>query len=151
MMASDNALIEGIVTHFRPSGPFSSARATAHLDLCKRHIGGAIVELGIAEGGSAALLSLLARPRRLVALELDPTPVQALAELIKRRALAATVHPIYGVNQADRRRLVEIVDDRFGDDALDLVIDDASHLLPETTASIETLFPYLRSGGVALA
>ena len=31
---------------------------------------------------------------------------------------------------------------------LDLVIDDASHLLPETTASFNVLFPRLRAGGL---
>lgn len=119
-----------------------------YVELCKQHVGGAIVELGIAEGGSAALLSLLAKPRKFVALELNPTPVPALGELIETRLATDTVRPIYGVNQADRERLSQIIDDEFGGDPLDLVIDDASHLLTETTASFEALFPCLRPGGL---
>ncbi len=119
-----------------------------YMDLCRSFEGGAIVELGVASGGSTALLALLARPRRLVAVELNATPVDALARLIDERGLADMVHPVYGVNQADRARLAQIVGEQFGDDPLDLVIDDASHLLAETTSSFETLFPYLRPGGV---
>jgi predicted O-methyltransferase YrrM len=119
-----------------------------YVELCERFAGGSIVELGIAAGGSTALLALLARPRRLVALELDAKPVEALDTLLRQRGLGGTVHPIYGVNQADRRALIEVMRDEFRDDALDLVIDDASHLLAETTSSFETLFPYLRPGGL---
>jgi predicted O-methyltransferase YrrM len=119
-----------------------------YVQLCKRFEGGAVVELGIAAGGSAALLALLAHPRKLVALELDPTPVAGLRELIERRGLGESVRPIYGVDQADGERLIEIVRDEFAGAPLDLVIDDASHLLAETTSSFETLFPALRPGGI---
>ena len=42
-----------------------------YTDLCRTFEGGAIVELGVAAGGSTALLALLARPRKLVAVELN--------------------------------------------------------------------------------
>jgi hypothetical protein len=118
------------------------------LPLCEQVRGGAIVELGLAAGGSTALLTVVARPRKLIAIELEPTPIRALDELIERRGLSDSVKLVYGVDQADRGRLLELMGRELGDDRLDLVIDDASHLLSETTASFETLFPYLRPGGL---
>jgi hypothetical protein len=109
-----------------------------------------IVELGIAEGGSVALVLLVSPPRKLVALELDETPVKALDELITRLALGGRVRPHYGVDQADRARVSAIVEAEFAEEPLDLVIDDASHRIDETRASFETLFPRLRPGGLYL-
>lgn len=104
-----------------------------------------IMEIGIASGGSAALLALVAQPETLVAIERDPTPVAALADLITARSLPISTH--YGVDQSDRDRLAAIVADNFRREPIDLVIDDASHLFEETRASFETLFPRLAPGG----
>ena len=52
-----------------------------------------ILELGIAAGGSTALLALLTQPSNLIACELDPEPVAALAEFIDARGLASVVRP----------------------------------------------------------
>jgi hypothetical protein len=106
------------------------------------------VELGISSGGSVALTALVAPPRKLVAVDLKPDPVEALDELIADRGLGERVRLHYGIDQADRARLAGIVEDEFGDEPLGLVIDDASHLLAETRASFETLFPRLRPGGL---
>jgi hypothetical protein len=93
-------------------------------------------------------MALLARPRKLVALELaEPVP-PALGTFIERHQLGETVRPHVGVDQADRATLASILDLEFGDDPLDLVVDDASHLLEPTTASFEVLFPRLREGGL---
>jgi predicted O-methyltransferase YrrM len=109
-----------------------------------------VVELGIMEGGSTALAALAARPRRLVAIELEPERVAALDALIARERLDQRVRPYYGVDQSDRGRLGAIVAEEFGEEQLDLVVDDASHRLEPTRASFETLFPRLREGGLFL-
>jgi predicted O-methyltransferase YrrM len=109
-----------------------------------------MVELGIMDGGSVALAALAASPAKLVALELDEERVAALDDLLARLGLTERIHAYYGVDQADRTRLRAIVDDEFGDQQLDLVVDDASHRLDETRASFETLFPRLRPGGLYL-
>jgi len=109
-----------------------------------------MVELGIMDGGSVALAAMAATPAKLVALELDENRVDALDDLIARLDLAERIRPYYGVDQADRARVGELVDEEFGEGKLDLVIDDASHLLDETRASFETLFPRLRPGGLFL-
>jgi predicted O-methyltransferase YrrM len=116
--------------------------------LCRTFRGAAIVELGIAAGGSTALLTLLAQPRKLVAFELDPEPITALSELIESLHLTTTVCPYYGVDQSDRLQLRKILDREFADEPIDLVIDDASHLYVETKASFEELFPRLRTAGL---
>ncbi|GIU90424.1 MAG: hypothetical protein KatS3mg010_1523 [Acidimicrobiia bacterium] len=107
-----------------------------------------IVELGIAEGGSTALLALLARPKKLVAVDLEPKRLEALDQFIHDRRLEDSVQPCYGVDQADHDQLARIVDEAFRDEPLDVVIDDASHQYDLTRASFETLFPRLRPGGV---
>ena len=109
-----------------------------------------MVELGIMEGGSTALAALAGSPRKLVSLELEPERVAALDELVARYGLEKRVRPYYGVDQADRDRLRAIITEEFVPESLDLVIDDASHLLEPTRASFETLFPHLRKGGLYL-
>ena len=115
---------------------------------CAEFQGATIVELGIAEGGSTALMALLAKPHKLIAVDLEPTPLGALAEFAAAHGLSDVVRPYYGVDQADRKRLAEIIDAELGDRPLDLVFDDASHELDLTRVSFETLFPRLRPGGL---
>jgi Methyltransferase domain len=107
-----------------------------------------VVELGIMEGGGTALLYSLAHPARLVAIDrrapMDPT----LRDYVAREGVGETVRIYDDVDQADRRRLAEIVDEEFGDRPLDLVVDDCSHLYDPTRASFNELFPRLRPGGV---
>jgi predicted O-methyltransferase YrrM len=118
------------------------------IQLCANHRGETIVELGIAAGGSTAFIALLAQPRRLVACELAEPPVAALAELVALRDLDAVVRPHYGIDQADKAALSKLLDDELGDDPIDLVIDDASHVYAPTLASFEVLYPRLRQGGL---
>lgn len=104
-----------------------------------------IVELGIRSGGSTALLAAVAKPRKLLAMDIDPEPIKPLEWFLNRNELRDTVHAHYGVDQADKQKLSEIVGAEF-DGPIDLVIDDASHLYAPTRASFETLFPLLRGG-----
>jgi predicted O-methyltransferase YrrM len=121
-----------------------------YIDLFESFEARNIVELGIRRGGSTALIAELARPQRLVAIEIATTAAPALSDYIESRGLADVVRPHYGVDQADRARLAEIVDAEFGARRVDLVVDDASHLYEQTKSSFETLFPRLRPGGLFL-
>jgi predicted O-methyltransferase YrrM len=107
-----------------------------------------IVELGIFQGGSAALFALLARPDRLVALDIQSDPVPALDHFIDERDLRDRVRTYYGFDQSDGDGLRRLVADEFGDRPIDLVVDDASHRLGPTRASFNVLFPHVRPGGV---
>jgi predicted O-methyltransferase YrrM len=117
-------------------------------ELCNSHHGETIVELGIAAGGSTAFIALMTQPRKLVACELAPTPVAALAALIQRRNLGDIVRPHYGIDQADKDALAKVLDDELGNESIELVIDDASHIYEATLASFEVIFPRLKEGGL---
>lgn len=105
-----------------------------------------IVDIGIWQGGSIALLDQWYNPDLLVGLEKTETPLEALSTYIEEHERKA-VKPLYGVNQADRPSVMDILDMNFGDTPLDLVIDDASHYYKQTRSSFETIFPRLRPGG----
>jgi predicted O-methyltransferase YrrM len=105
-----------------------------------------IFELGILHGGSVAFLALLAEPDRHVAIDRQP---KAGARFEKwRQAHDDVVHVHHGIDQGDAAALRRIAADEFGGEPLDLVIDDASHLLDPTRSSFNVLFPLLRPGGV---
>lgn len=118
--------------------------AQDYLDLM-RGAEGNIVEIGIFQGGSAAVTALVGRPDRLVVIDLCD-PVSALDTFIADRGLGDIVHPHYRIDQGDRATMARLVQDEFGDAPLDLVIDDASHLYEPTRTSFEVLFPRLRPG-----
>jgi predicted O-methyltransferase YrrM len=106
-----------------------------------------IVEIGVFQGGSCALMTLAADPQALVAVELNEERVPALDALIAERGLGNRVWVHHGVDQADAATLGRLVDDRLPGRPLDLVVDDGSHLVGPTRASFNTLFPRLRPGG----
>ncbi len=109
-----------------------------------------IVELGIFKGGSIALYSELFQPKTLVGIELHQHRVPALDDYIERHHLADRLRLFYGTSQADRARLAAIVHECFGEEQLDLVVDDGSHRYAHTKASLNVLLPRLRPGGLYL-
>jgi SAM-dependent methyltransferase len=123
--------------------------ARLYLQVLEQHQSGNIVELGIFQGGSAALAWLIGQPQKLVALDIGD-PVAALERFIADRELGERLRTHYHIDQGDRSAVRDIIDDEFGDAHLDLVIDDASHLGPQTRVSFDELFPRLRPGGLYL-
>lgn len=111
-----------------------------------------ILELGVFQGGSTMFLAELARPRKLVAIDLKE--LDETRDRLERQAaatgLAGAVRVFGEVDQADRDRMAEIVETEFENEGLDLVIDDCSHMYEPTRASFNELFPRLRPGGVYL-
>jgi hypothetical protein len=72
----------------------------------------------------------------------------SIEDHVSRRQLDQVLRIHHDVDQADRRRLRGIADEAFGDEPLDLVVDDCSHLYGATKASFDELFPRLRPGGL---
>ena len=108
-----------------------------------------IMELGVFQGGSTALLLELARPRRLVAIDRTDMPGDHVVETYAaNRGFKDVVHMHGDFDQADRSRLAELVRTEFDDERLDLVIDDCSHMYEPTRASFNELFPRLRPDGL---
>jgi hypothetical protein len=128
---------------------FVVVKSREMIEFYARHFAGAqrVLEVGIFKGGSVALFHRLFRPTKLVAIELSSEPVAALAEYVARHGVSDVIRPYYGVDQADGARLQDIVCDEFGSEGIDLVVDDGCHLLPETRATFNALFPFVRARG----
>lgn len=119
-----------------------------YMDLAREQKPDTLVELGIFRGGSVAFLHLLLQPARMLALELEKERAEILDRFIRFEGVDETLRVEYGVDQADASRVDALATQHLGAGrCIDLVIDDASHLLAPTRASFETLFPRLRAGG----
>lgn len=106
-----------------------------------------VVEVGIHHGGSAIFFWNLLKPDQLCCIELSSSAEQ-LTAYIERQGLTDRLSTYYETDQQDKPRLREILAARFGEAALDVVIDDASHLYTPSLATFEVLFPRLRPGGL---
>lgn len=118
-----------------------------YMEFLDAHRPARVFELGIAEGGSVAMLALLGHVERLVAIDNEPNRLPALDEFVARRGMEQSVTAYYAVDQADAATLNGIVDRDFAEGQVDLVIDDASHVYELSVASFEALFPRLATGG----
>jgi predicted O-methyltransferase YrrM len=120
----------------------------ALLHLVREYQRGTMVEVGIAQGGTTALLAQVLQPRKLIAVELSTEPLVQLDRFIHTKGLEAVVRPFLGVDQADRSRVEAILQAELRDEPLDLVIDDGSHFYEQTLITLDILFPRLRPGGL---
>lgn len=77
-----------------------------------------------------------------------PSPLPKLNDFLVEHDKDKRVSLVCGVDQANRVEVPRLVDELFQDEPLDIVIDDASHVLTTTTRSFEMLFPRLRPGGI---
>ncbi len=109
-----------------------------------------VVEVGMFDGASMALCAELVHPRKLIGVDLRAEPSPALGAYIARKRLESRVRPYYGVDQTDAARLGEIIAAELGREPLDLVVDDASHMLDATRATFDIMFPRVRPGGIYL-
>ncbi|RAK52144.1 O-methyltransferase [Phenylobacterium deserti] len=106
-----------------------------------------IVELGIFEGGSAILFADMYPDAEIVAIDWLQDGNPAIAQHIERLGLSDRVHLHWGVSQDDAEALPRILREAFGDETIDLVIDDASHQYGFTTRAFDILYPRLAKGG----
>lgn len=107
-----------------------------------------VLDLCVGKGGGVVLFSELWRPERLVAVDIAAGPIPALADYIERCDLAASVKPIFGVDQADAAALRSVIWSEFGATPLDLVVDDGSRSPEATRATFWIALSFLRPGGV---
>lgn len=105
-----------------------------------------IVELGILNGGSTLLFAEYFPNARILSVDINRPP-NTLYECLDRDGLTSRVSISIG-SQDDQDFLKRSIDAHFGQEMVDLVIDDASHMYGLTTSSYEILFPtHLRPGG----
>ena len=107
-----------------------------------RHSPRTIMEVGMFKGGSMVWYDKLFKPDRLVGIDLNPTPIEALENYRKDKPHIKTYYGRYqdkpGTRQAAQKNFP---------DGIDLVVDDASHLYAPTKATFAMLFPMVRPGG----
>lgn len=107
-----------------------------------------MVEVGVDFGGSTSFFSKLLKPEKMIAIELSSQPVRTVEDFLSTHDPEGRIEIHWGVDQSDRTVVPELLDRAFGDSPLDLIVDDASHLLTPSTATFEMLFPRLRPGGL---
>ncbi|WP_298848854.1 class I SAM-dependent methyltransferase [uncultured Ruegeria sp.] len=107
-----------------------------------------IVDIGVWQGGSVALLDSVFRPDKLVAIEYSTRELPHLDAYIDKHSRQKNVRLYKGVSQADIDRFGELLDAEFGNKKIDLVIDDASHQYLETKLSFNLVFPRMSEGGI---
>ena len=107
-----------------------------------------VVELGIWGGGSTIFLERLLKPEKLLAIDRVEARQSILDHYIERLQIEPVVSCHYGLSQEQTTRLAALIDTEFGSEGIDLVVDDASHLLEPTRASFNCLFPRLRPSGM---
>ncbi|MFM7182113.1 MAG: glycoside hydrolase family 99-like domain-containing protein [Verrucomicrobiales bacterium] len=106
-----------------------------------------IVDIGVFKGGSVVFLHASCTPEKLVAIERNTVKCEPLEEYLKTADTDNSVSVRYGVDQADLSALESIYSEEFGNENIDMVIDDASHFLYQTRESFRFFFPRLRPGG----
>jgi SAM-dependent methyltransferase len=105
-----------------------------------------IFEIGFFQGGMPLFLADMVSPEKIVGIDWYP-PSEALEHIIVHAQLSDTVK-LYGqVLQNDSEQIRRILAAEFGDQPLDLIIDDASHEYENSKACFEEYFGYLRPGG----
>lgn len=106
----------------------------------------AIFEIGFFQGGMPLFFADMAAPNKFVGIDWNP-PSSELQALIDRNDLSSSIELLGKVDQDDTARIRSILDERFGSQPLDLIIDDCSHRYGWTKLCFEALFGYLRPGG----
>lgn len=106
-----------------------------------------VVEVGVAGGGAAALLMEWFQPEKLCLIDLEDFTTPTFKKYLQGKS-AKNIRCFLNVDQSDKNRLEHIMKAEFRDEALDLVIDDASHLYEQSLATFETLFPKLKPNGL---
>jgi SAM-dependent methyltransferase len=105
-----------------------------------------ILEIGFFQGGMPIFLADMIGPKKIVAVDINPA-TDALQSLVKDKGLSKTIEYIGNVDQNNTELIRNIVETRFDNEPLDLIIDDCSHFYDPTKRCFEQLFGYLRPGG----
>jgi cephalosporin hydroxylase len=104
-----------------------------------------LLELGFFQGGSSFLWHQLFGCKY-VGVDFLPYN-ESIVRAVNKYGFENDIHLYFSSSQADKERLLQILKRSFGDQLIDVVIDDASHQYEESRRSFEILFPMLNNGG----
>jgi len=105
-----------------------------------------VLEIGVFEGGSIALLADIWPTAKLVGIDKRGKNPAVLRHL-ERFNYMNRVKLYYDTGQDDAKRIEQIIASEFNS-PLDIIIDDASHEYELTKRAFEITFPHLRAGGL---
>ncbi len=105
-----------------------------------------MLELGVFQGGSAVLWSLLLPLTQFIGVDLRPLDSIRFPDSVRADPRWDRIELVGRTSQDDHVAMGAIVDQFDG--PLDLVVDDASHQYGLTRRSFEICFPRVRPGGV---
>lgn len=129
-----------------------SDKSQAYLELYEELFGAVrkeplnILEVGVYHGGSLLMFGRYFEHARLLGIDVN-IPPQRFFDQLEALGLANRIRFAQG-SQSDTQFLDQAIHQHFGDQKLDIVTDDASHLYNHTRATFEHVFyRYLKSGG----
>ena len=105
-----------------------------------------MLEIGIAQGGSAFLYTSLLNLSKYVGVDIRREDTNVLT-LLKEKHGPDRVKLYYQTSQTDKRRIAQICDNEFRGPC-DVVIDDGSHQYEASVQTVEAALPYVRPGGL---
>lgn len=105
-----------------------------------------IVEIGMWDGGSIVFWNEILKPIKLVGIDIIENGGNEYFH--KYLQNTQNLNPYWSTDQANDERLREIIKENFGQEPINIIFDDGSHLYSQTLASFNTLFPFLAIGGI---
>jgi cephalosporin hydroxylase len=127
IIAKDRSIIDALYEHLSPGKPQT------------------MLEIGIAQGGSAFLHTSLFRLSKYVGLDLRGEDATVLT-LLNEKYGSNRVKLYYETSQTDKPRIAQICKEEFGG-LCDVVIDDGSHQYDLSVQTLEVALPHVRPGG----
>jgi predicted O-methyltransferase YrrM len=106
-----------------------------------------MAEIGVFHGGSTVYWQWQYDLELLIAFEKEAA-APPLTRYLRRNGLSDRVRVHFGVSQDDAARMRAALLCDLGGELLDVVNDDASHQYAQTRTTVETLLPFVRSGGL---
>jgi SAM-dependent methyltransferase len=114
-------------------------------DIADQHLN--VLEVGVFQGGSTLLFAQHFPNARILGVDIE-SPPPAFYDELERRGVTDRVRIALG-SQADTAFLGDMIDEWFGGELLDVVIDDASHMYDLTRATFDALFfDHVKAGGI---
>jgi hypothetical protein len=104
-----------------------------------------LAEIGYLYGGMVLFFADMLPNAKIVGIDLKQ-PKAEVVEVVSRLGLRDRARFHDGTAQDDKIAVRRILDEEFGDQPLDLITEDASHFYPQSKATFEACFGYLRPG-----
>lgn len=105
-----------------------------------------VVEIGMWDGGSAVFWNEILKPNKLVGIDIIENGGNEYFQ--KYLKTTEKLKPYWATDQANGKRLREIIKENFDKEPLDIVFDDGSHMYAQTLASFNAIFPFVKNGGI---